>query len=120
MANRKVTQLTELTSFEDGDIGYVVDVSDLLESPQGTSKHFKLSTLWDYIRGKSDARYSLKVPKIEFEADGDVAIYDIGVVAEITAVFWNGALLRDSDWNQTDTEFTLTFTPAIGDIIKPI
>jgi len=120
MANRKITILPELTVFEDDDWDYVVDKSDTLESPEGTSKKARKSTTWDYIRGKADARYSLKVPKIQFTADGITATYDIGVSSEITAVFWNGALLDDGDWSQTDTEFTLTFTPDTGAIIKPI
>lgn len=120
MANRKLTALPELTVLDDNDWDYAVDISDLSESPQGTSKKVRKSSLWDYIRGKSDDRYSLKVPKIQFTADGITATYDIGVSSEITAVFWNGALLNDDDWSQTDTEFTLTFTPDTGAIIKPI
>jgi len=59
-------------------------------------------------------------PKITFTADGINATYDIGVMNQINAVFWNGALLNDLDWSQTLTEFTLTFIPANGDLIKPI
>ena len=62
----------------------------------------------------------LKVPKIMFEADGTQNTFNIGVLANITAVFWNGALLNDNDWNQSGTSFTLTFTPALGELIKPI
>lgn len=61
MANRKLTILPELTVFEDDDWDYVVDKSDTLESPEGTSKKARKSTTWDYIRGKADARYSLKI-----------------------------------------------------------
>lgn len=57
MANRKLTVLPELTSLEDNDWCYVVDASDTTESPQGTSKKVRKSTLWDYIRTKTDARY---------------------------------------------------------------
>ena len=120
MANRKLTILPELTVFEDDDWDYVVDKSDTLESPEGTSKKARKSTLWDYIRGKTDARYALKVPKIQFTADGISATYDIGVSSEITAVFWNGALLDDADWSQSSNILTLTFTPDSGTIIKPI
>jgi len=59
-------------------------------------------------------------PKITFTADGINSTYDIGVMNEIKAVFWNGALLNDLDWSQTLTEFTLTFIPANGDLIKPV
>lgn len=61
MANRKLTVLPELTSLDDNDWGYVVDVSDTSESPQGTSKKVRKSTLWDYIRTKTDARYGTVV-----------------------------------------------------------
>lgn len=62
----------------------------------------------------------VKVPKIQFTADGITATYNIVVNAEITAVAWNGVILNDNDWSQTGTSFTLTFIPASGDIIKPI
>lgn len=120
MANRKLTALPELTLFEDDDWEYVVDKSDTSESPQGTSKKARKSTLWNYIREKANATHSFKVPKIQFTADGSTSTYDIGFTSEIIAVFWNGALLNDDDWSQTDTTFTLTFTPANGDLIKPI
>lgn len=60
MANRKLTVLPELTSLDDNDWGYVVDISDTSESPQGTSKKFRKSSLWDYIRGKTDNRYIIQ------------------------------------------------------------
>lgn len=60
------------------------------------------------------------VPKIQFTADGVTSTYSIGVDAQITAVFWNSVLLNDADWNQTGINFTLTFIPALGDLIKPI
>jgi len=57
MANRKLTALPELTTLDDNDWDYAVDISDTTESPQGTSKKVRKSTLWDYIRAKTDARY---------------------------------------------------------------
>ena len=62
----------------------------------------------------------ISVPKITFTADGVQDAFDIGVLANITAVFWNGALLDDNDWNQSGTSFTLTFIPSLGELIKPI
>ena len=62
----------------------------------------------------------ISVPKIQFTADGVQDTFNIGVSANITAVFWNGALLNDSDWTQSGTNFTLTFTPSLGELIKPI
>jgi len=71
-----------------------------------------------FILNKPDV--SGAFPKMQFIADGITATYDIEVSSQITAVFWNGALLNDSDWSQTGTEFTLTFTPALNERIKPI
>ena len=62
----------------------------------------------------------ISVPKIQFVADGIQDTFDIGVLAIIKAVFWNGALLNDNDWTQLGSEFTLTFTPLSGELIKPI
>ena len=62
----------------------------------------------------------IAVPKIQFTADGVQDAFDIGVLANITAVFWNGALLDDNDWAQSGTSFTLTFIPSLGELIKPI
>ena len=62
----------------------------------------------------------IAVPKIQFVADGIQDTFDIGVLAIIKAVFWNGALLNDNDWTQSGTNFTLTFTPLSGELIKPI
>jgi hypothetical protein len=61
-----------------------------------------------------------KFPKTQFIANGITATYDIGVLSNITAVFWNGALLNDSDWSQIGSEFTLSFIPELNEIIKPI
>lgn len=60
------------------------------------------------------------VPKIQFTADGIQNSFSIGTNATIKAVFWNSALLNDLDWSQFGNTFTLTFTPANGDLIKPI
>lgn len=60
------------------------------------------------------------LPKMYFIADGVATSFDTTVTAIVRAVFWNGALLNDLDWSQTGTIFTLTFTPANGDLIKPI
>ena len=62
----------------------------------------------------------ISVPKIQFTADGVQDTFAIGIAAVIKAVFWNGALLNDNDWTQSGTSFTLTFTPSLGELIKPI
>lgn len=60
------------------------------------------------------------MPKIQFVSNGTQNSYDIGVLSIIVAVFWNGVALNDNDFSQSGSIFTLTFTPASGDIIKPI
>ena len=62
----------------------------------------------------------ISVPKITFTADGVQDTFNIGVLANVTAIFWNGALLNDNDWTQSGTNFTLTFIPSLGELIKPI
>lgn len=64
---------------------------------------------------------TLKVfQKTQFTADGSQTTFDLVTNTLANAVFWNGALLDDADWSQTLNILTLTFTPAIGDKIKPI
>jgi hypothetical protein len=60
------------------------------------------------------------VPKLYFICDGIANSFDIGVLAEVKAVFLNRSLLSDLDWSQTGSIFTLNFTPADQDEIKPI
>lgn len=64
--------------------------------------------------------FPVPVPKIQFTADGIDDTFDIGVSANIKAIFWNSVLLNDLDWSQTGSLLTLTFTPSLGDLIKPI
>ena len=45
MANKKLTDLTELTTPADNDFLYIVDVSDTTESAQGTSKKIRKSNI---------------------------------------------------------------------------
>jgi len=108
MANRKITELPELTTPADGDFFYIVDISDLTESGDGTSKKIQKSNLAPVL------------PKTQFTADGIVSSFNLGTTTLARAVFCNGIILNDVDWSQTTTTLTLTFTPASGDIIKPI
>jgi len=57
MANRKLTVLPELTTISDDDLGYVVDVSDTFESPEGTSKKVKYSRLKTFLKLYFDTIY---------------------------------------------------------------
>jgi len=64
MANRKLTDASvpELTTLSDDDWGYVVDASDTLESPEGTSKKVKYSRLKAFLKPYFDTIYQLKIP----------------------------------------------------------
>jgi len=128
MANRKLTQLTELTSLEDNDWKYVVDTSDTLESPQGTSKKTRMSSIWDYIRGKADARYGTVtvISNQRYEAAGQDYILPLaGATANIAYIDDYPQHLEDpshlADLNTyTQTDDTVTFKQTIetGSIIR--
>jgi len=62
----------------------------------------------------------ISVPKMYFIADGLSNSFDIGVNAEVRMVFRNLAPIRDDDFSQVGSIFTLTFVPDNGDEIKPI
>lgn len=62
----------------------------------------------------------INLPKLQFIANGTDASFNLGTTALVKAIFWNGALLDDADWSQATNILSLTFTPANGDIIKPI
>lgn len=59
-------------------------------------------------------------PKIQFTADGAQNTFDLGTSVKAKAVFLNGAILDDGDFSQPANALILTFTPALGEIIKPI
>jgi len=59
-------------------------------------------------------------PKIQFTADGVQTSFDLETNVKAKAVFWNGALLDDSDFSQPANLLILNFTPELGQIIKPI
>lgn len=80
----------------------------------------KVSALQDGYLSKEDYASMLSLPKIQFVANGTNATFDLETSAKVKAVFWNGALLNDSDWSQNVNALTLTFTPDSGAIIKPI
>jgi|SRR6478609_4243214 len=63
---------------------------------------------------------SVSLPKMYFVADGINDSFDTGSTAIIKAVYRNNIMIRDPDWTQTGSVFTLTFVPDNGDEIKPI
>jgi len=54
MANARLTDKTELTTPDDNDFLYIIDVSDTTESAQGTSKKIRKSNITPIISGKED------------------------------------------------------------------
>jgi len=54
MANARLTDKTELTTPDDNDFLYIIDVSDTTESAQGTSKKIRKSNITPVISGKED------------------------------------------------------------------
>jgi hypothetical protein len=60
------------------------------------------------------------LPKMYFVADGINDSFDTGSTAIIKAVYRNNIMIRDPDWSQVGSIFTLTFVPDNGDEIKPI
>lgn len=121
MANRKLTVLPELTTLEDNDWGYVVDISDTYESPQGTSKKFRKSSLWDYIRVKTDGRYGTVtvISNQRYAAAGQDYILPLaGATATMAYIDDYPQHLEDpsflSDLNTfTQTDDTVTFKQTI-------
>lgn len=59
-------------------------------------------------------------PKIQITATAGQTVFPLGTSALANAVFWNGALLNDSDWSQSGTNITTTFPFSEGDLFKPI
>jgi hypothetical protein len=51
MAGVKITDLTPLSTAVSGDLLYIVDISDISESPQGTSKQIEVGNLLDFESG---------------------------------------------------------------------
>lgn len=127
MANRKLTALTELTSFEDDDWDYVVDKSDTSESPQGTSKKARKSTTWEYIRGKADARYGTVIQIVNQRYAGSGQDYTLPDGAIAIEAHINEAVQFPEDpsylsdlntFTQTGTIVTFKKTILVGQRIR--
>jgi len=54
MANARLTDKPELTTPDDNDFLYIIDISDTTESAQGTSKKIRKSNITPIISGKED------------------------------------------------------------------
>lgn len=53
----KLTDLTEVTTLADGDLGMVVDVSNTSMDATGTNSKVTLANVWAYIKTKADTFY---------------------------------------------------------------
>jgi hypothetical protein len=80
----------------------------------------EINQLRDAINELNQKIKELFLPKIQFTANGTDATFDLETIAKVKAVFWNGAILDDADWSQTTNILSLTFTPSLGEKIKPI
>ncbi len=56
----------------------------------------------------------------EFEYLSGDPIFLLPSIAQLSAVAWNGVIMRRSDWSQSGNELTINFPPTAGDIFKPI
>jgi len=112
MANRKLTALPELTALDDNDWDYAVDVSDTSESPQGTSKKVRKSTLWDYIRAKTDSRYGTVIAIVNqrYPGAGQSYIIPDGAIAFEAHINEAVQFLEDSSYVSDLNTFTQTGT----------
>jgi hypothetical protein len=90
---------------------YIVDISDLTESPQGTSKKIKKVNL--------SAPNTSVALKQEFIYAGS-SDFTLTTGAKVSAVAWNGIIMRLADWTQTVNTLTINFTPTTGDVFTPI
>ncbi len=63
---------------------------------------------------------SSSIPKIQFTYTSGAFDFNLTTAYLARAVFWNGALLDDSDWSQSGSTLTILFTLTSGDKIKPI
>lgn len=56
----------------------------------------------------------------EFEYTSGDPEFALGTSSLLSAVAWNGAILRKADWTQSANTLTINFTPTAGDIFQPI
>lgn len=112
MANAKLTDKTELLTPADGDWLYIVDTSDTSESPQGTSKKIKKVNV-------ASANTSTVLDTEYIYLSGSPQ-FNLPLNSKVSAVFWNGTILRRADWTLTVNVLTINFTPSVNDVFQPI
>jgi len=119
MANARLTDKTELTTPDDNDFLYIIDVSDTTESAQGTSKKIRKSNITPIISGKEDVankQNSLaidgtgtKYPTVDAVNAIDLQkVLDVGSYAETISSNQTGyaSLLNDYD-GEENLEFKI-------------
>lgn len=96
----QISKSTDLTDFPDvlvlGKIAVVVDngsglVWELQDKPAGSSG---LNQEFIYEAGETDP-----------------PVFELGTSALLSAVSWNGSIMRKADWTQEDSQLTINFTP---------
>lgn len=76
----KTTDLTEVVTLADGDLGNAVDVSNTSMDATGTNSKFTMANLWAYIKTKADVVYQAAGSYLTASNISDTA-YGVG---------WNG------------------------------
>lgn len=76
----KTTDLAEVTTLADGDLGNAVDVSNTTMDATGTNSKFTMANLWVYIKSKADSVYQATGSYLTASNISDTA-YGVG---------WNG------------------------------
>ena len=79
MAGVKITDLTPLGTAASDDLLYIVDVSDVSESPQGTSKQIEVLNIFEAL-GLESGTY---IPTISGEANGIVITQQQGTYIKV-------------------------------------
>jgi len=78
----KLTDLTEVTTLADGDLGMVVDVSNTSMDATGTNSRVTLANVYAYIKAKTDVLYqSILVSGSNIKTIGGVSVLGSGDIS---------------------------------------
>lgn len=100
--NNKPTNVSEFSN----DADYVADVGVVGNFVRSNGAWVSLETV--------------SFPKIQITATAGQTVFPLGTMILAKAVFREGALLDDNDWNQVGTDITTTFPFSLGERFKPI
>lgn len=112
MANAKLTDKSELLTPADGDWLYIVDISDLSESPQGTSKKIKKVNV--------ASANTITVLDQEYIYLSGSPQFTLPLNSKVSAVSCNGIIMRRGDWTLTVNVLSINYPPNVNDVFQPI